>query len=121
VQPLYLVPPTASLKEPVILLHKVREKLGENATNRTVNAEIERRRGKRYAERHLRALNRERRELIREWKAQQEGEAHQEELNITADTGDFQPSPMHYMEENIASRGALRSALKTPPRVWDTK
>ncbi len=86
----------------VVLLHKVREKLGEKATNRTVNAEIERRRGIPYSERHLRMLNSERRDLIAQWQDELE---QQEAENPAEETGDFQPSNMQYKVLDIASRG----------------
>jgi hypothetical protein len=86
----------------VLMLHKAREKLGESATNRQINAEIARRRGRPYTDRHLRALNRERRTLITAWQAQA---SLAEAENRAVDPGDFHPATTHDKELPIASRG----------------
>lgn len=53
----------------VYALHLACEKLGEDATNAALNAEISRKRGKPYDARHLRRLKAERRHIIADWDA----------------------------------------------------
>ena len=50
-------------------VHLARIKLGEDATNIEINAEVKRRCGAAYNERHLRRLNAERRRLIQHYNA----------------------------------------------------
>ncbi len=53
----------------VAVVHLAREKLGEDATHAAINAEVARRIGKPYTDRHIRRLNSERRKLIADWEA----------------------------------------------------
>ncbi len=53
----------------VYMLHQAYEKLGEDATNAALIAEIARKRGKEYNERTIRRLKNQRRQLIADWEA----------------------------------------------------
>lgn len=73
-----------------VLYHLARQKLGANATHRQVNAEIARRRGKPYDDRHLRRLAAERQAILEDYYA----------AKADSQGGAFCPVPNAYMESD---------------------
>ncbi len=71
----------------VSVVHLAREKLGEDATHDAINAEVARRIGKPYTDRHVRRLNSERRKLIADWEASKQPQG-----------GDILSTPSVYIE-----------------------
>ncbi len=82
----------------VAVVHLAREKLGEDATHTAINAEVARRIGKPYTDRHIRRLNSERRKLIADWEASKVRQG-----------GDILSTPSVYIELSIntACEGGL--------------
>ncbi len=83
-----------------LILHQAREKLGEDATNCQINAEIRSRRGRAYNERHLRRLNTERKALLERYYA----------LKSSGATGHFDRTCTLLKELSIACEGGQNSA-----------